>query len=81
MVRVYDSKQTGRVGLAKGGGVEGRGGLPLTPGSLVTRGTVTGHLPQPGDEGALSIVEAVTTDGAAGALCWLFRKQYTSHGS
>ena len=80
MVRVYDSKQTGRVGLAEGGGVESRGGLPLTPGSLVTRGTVTGHLPQPGDEGALAIVETVTTDGAAGALCWRLGKQDPSHG-
>ena len=81
MVRVYHSKQTGRVGLAEGGGVQGRGRLPLAPGSLVAWGTVTGHLSQPGDEGALSVVETVATDGAAGAFCWQFRKKDPSHGS
>ena len=81
MVRVNDSEQTGGVRLAEGGGVQGRGRLPLTPGSLVARGAVARHLPQPGDEGALAIVEAVTSDGAAGALRWLFRKQDPSHGS
>ena len=64
MVRVYDSQQTEAVGLTEGGGVQSRGRLPLAPCSLVSRSTVTGHLAQPGDEGALAIVEAVAADGA-----------------
>ena len=69
VVGVDNPEQAQRVGPIKGGGVESRGGLPLTPGSLVAGSAVTRHLSQPGDEGALPVVEAVAGDRAGGALC------------
>ena len=79
MVRIDNAKETQCVWFTEGGGVQSRSGLPLAPCSLISRSAGAAHLSQPGDEGAFSSIETISSDGTTAAFSRQFGKQNSPH--